>query len=117
MHNPVDISLRGIPASGALERRIGEEALRLERICDCMLSCQVVAEALQGRAQRNAGVAVRLIITLPGKEIVVNREHREDVQIAVREAFQAAAAQLRNYTRRLDEPGGRAGDQAHKRGG
>ncbi len=102
MHNPVEITLRGIPASDALERCIGEEASKLDNICDRIRSCQVVAEALQREQRQGAQFAVRLIVTLPGTEVVVNREHGGDVRIAVCDAFAAAALQLRDHMRRRD---------------
>jgi hypothetical protein len=43
---------------------------------------------------------VRLNITLPGTEVVVSREHAEDVYIAVRDAFEAAGLQLKDHMRR-----------------
>ncbi|MGP1679063.1 MAG: HPF/RaiA family ribosome-associated protein [Burkholderiales bacterium] len=100
MHNPVEIALRGVPASGALERYIGEEARKLDRICDRIRSCQVVAETLQREKRQGAQFAVRLVITLPGTEVVVNREH-DDVYMALRNAFAAAGLQLKDHMRRL----------------
>jgi ribosome-associated translation inhibitor RaiA len=100
MDHPVDIALRGIPPSDALERYIGEEARRLDGICDRIRSCQVVAEAQQREQPQGAQVAVRLIITLPGTEVVVNREHGSDIYAAVRDAFAAAGRQLKDHMRR-----------------
>ena len=102
MAHPVDIALRGIPASSAFERFIGEEARRLDRICGRVRSCQVVVEAQQREQPKGAQVAVRLIITLPGTEVVVNREHGSDVYVAARDAFAAAARQLEDQMRRRD---------------
>jgi ribosome-associated translation inhibitor RaiA len=101
MHNPVAVSLRGIAPSGALERHIGEEAHKLDSICDRIVSCQALAEALQRETRQGAQFAVRLIITLPGTEVVVNREHGNDVYIAVRDAFAAGSLQLQDCMRRL----------------
>jgi ribosome-associated translation inhibitor RaiA len=99
MDNSVQITLRGIPASDTLERYIGSEAGKLGHLCDRIRECRVIAEALQ-RERQGAQFAVRLIITLPGTELVVNREHRDDVRMALREAFAAAALQLEDHMRR-----------------
>ena len=116
MDHPVDIALRGIPPSGALERYIGEEARRLDGICDCIRSCQVVAEAQQREQPQGAQLAVRLIVTLPGTEVVVNREHGSDVYLAVRDAFAAAGRQLKDHMRRRKiEPGSRDGTPDSRR--
>ena len=63
-------------------------------------TCHVVAEALHRPKQQGAQFAVRLNITLPGTEVVVNREHGEDVYIALRDAFEAAGLQLKDHMRR-----------------
>lgn len=102
MGTPVEIALRGIPPSDALERYIGEEARRLDGVCDSIRSCQVVAEAQQREKPLGVQLAVRLIITLPGTEVVVNREHGSDVYAAVHNAFAAAGRQLKDHMRRRD---------------
>ena len=108
MHSPVETVLRGIPHSAALERYIGEESGKLDRVCDRILTCHVVAEALHRPKRQGAQFAVRLNITLPGTEVVVNREHGEDVYIAVRDAFQAAGLQLEDHMRRQSNIGHRS---------
>jgi ribosome-associated translation inhibitor RaiA len=60
----------------------------------------VVAEAQQAENAQSARLAVRLIITLPGTEVVVNREHGSDVYAAVHEAFAAAGRQIKDHMRR-----------------
>ncbi|MBK5103718.1 MAG: HPF/RaiA family ribosome-associated protein [Burkholderiales bacterium] len=100
MHSPVEIVLRGIPTSSALESYIGEEARKLDAICDRIRSCQVFAEALRSEKRQGGQVSVRLIITLPGTEVVVNREHGDDVYAALRVAFTAAGLQLKDHMRR-----------------
>jgi len=100
MRTPVEISLRGVPVSGALERYVNERARQLQRQCDRIQACHVTIEALHRREQTGAQFAVRLNIMLPGTEVVVNREHAEDVYIAVREAFEAASLQVSDHMRR-----------------
>jgi len=100
MHTTPEIALRGIPASAALERYIGDEARKLDGICDRIRNCLVVAEALRRGGRHDAQFAVRLIITLPGMEVAVNREHDDDVYMALRDAFAAAGLQLRDHMRR-----------------
>lgn len=117
MHSPVEIILRGIPRSDELERYIGDEARKLGQISDCVLTCRVVAQALHRPKQQGVQLAVGLAVTLPGAEIVVNREHGEDVRIALREAFKAAGMQLADHARRRDDPGrdGRGANPGGKR--
>jgi len=95
--------LRGIADSGELELYIGEEARKLDRICDRILTCRVLAQTLRRPKQEGVQLAVGLTITLPGTEVVVNREHGEDIRIAVREAFKAAGLQLEDHARRQSD--------------
>lgn len=101
MRDPVELTLRGVPHSGALERFVGEQARALERHCERIQACHVVVEALHQPKRQGAQIAVRLSITLPGTEVAVNREHGEDVYIALRDAFGAAGLQLQDHMRRL----------------
>lgn len=101
MRDPVEITLRGIPDSSALQRYIGEEARKLDQICGRILTCRVIAQALRQPKRQGVQLAVGLAITLPGTEIAVNREHGDDVYIALRDAFEAAGLQLKDYMRRL----------------
>jgi ribosome-associated translation inhibitor RaiA len=117
MRNPVEISLRGIPHSPALERYIDEEGRKLEQVCDRVLTCRVVAQALNLPRRQGVKIAVGLAITLPGTEVVVNREHGEDVFIALRDAFEAARLQLKDHMRRQSKNEHQSRNGAPKRGG
>jgi len=116
MRNPVEISLRGIPHSAALEQYVGEQARKLERICDRILTCRVVAQALHLPKRQGVQLAVGLAVTLPGTEIVINREHGDDIFVALRDAFEAAALQLKDYALR-SSVAGRSRSGTSDRGG
>lgn len=104
MRDPVEITLRGVAESRALRRYISDEARRLEREFDRIEACHVVVEALHQRGLPGAQYAARINITLPGTEVVVNREHSEDVYVALHAAFDAASRQLKHSMRRLATP-------------
>lgn len=116
MREPVEITFRGVPQSAALERYIGEQARALDRQCDLVQVCQVAVEALRQHGRQGARFAVRLNITLPGTEVVVNREHGADVYIALRDAFAAAGLQLNDHVRRQSKAGHRSGNGTPNRG-
>ncbi len=75
-----------------------------------------MVEALEREQGQAAKFAVRLIISLPGTEVVVNREHGEDVYMALRDAFTAARLQLEDhlYRRRLDHDHGGGTRGSHR---
>ena len=61
------------------------------------MSCRVAVEAQHRHKQQGKHYAVRLDVRVPGKEIVANRDHHEDVYVALREAFDAVRRQLEEY--------------------
>lgn len=99
MQLPLQISLHGIEHSDALYNAIRDKAEKLDRYYDRIMSCRVVLE-LGGRHKRHGKqFTVRVDLKVPGGEIVVTKEHDEEVQIALRDAFDAARRQLEDYAR------------------
>jgi ribosomal subunit interface protein len=99
MDIPLQISLRGIAHSDALYNTIREKATKLERYYTHVTSCRVVLE-LAGRHQRKGNqYVVRIDLKVPGGEIAVTHEHDEDLQVALRDAFDAARRRLEDYAR------------------
>ena len=83
----------------AAEPAIQEKVEKLDRFYDRITSCRVVLE-LAGRHKRHGRqFTARIDLAVPGGEIVVNKEHDEDLHIALRDAFNAARRQLEDYAR------------------
>lgn len=106
MEEPLEISFRNVDHSSALEAAIRERAEGLERFFDRIVGCRVVVEAKQRRHHKGNLYALRIDLHLPGHEIVVNRtgpkQHaHEDVYVALRDAFNAAARQLEDHARKV----------------
>lgn len=104
MEIPLQIIFRGIPPSDAVEAKIREKVDKLERFHTHIMSCRVAVEAGHHHHHQGNQYHVRIDITTPQREIVVSREHHdnkahEDVYVAVRDAFDAAARQLEDYVR------------------
>lgn len=104
MQIPVQVAFHGLPTSEAVEAACHEEAAKLERFCDRITSCRIVVAEPHRNHRKGNLYEVRLDITVPGSEIVVNREHhqpQEDVFMAIRDAFGTAKRQLEEYVQRL----------------
>lgn len=100
MQIPLELTLRDIPESAAVEGRIREKAGRLERFHDRIMSCRVTVESPQHRKHQGKLYSVHIDITVPGGgELVVNRVQDEDVFVAIRDAFNAATRQLEDFKR------------------
>lgn len=104
MQVPLQVSFRNMPPSEAVEADIRERAAKLEEFYDRITSARVVVEIPHRRHRQGALFHVRLDLRVPGREIVVSREpgeHHayEDVHVAIRDAFDAAARRLEDHAR------------------
>ncbi|MEE8531977.1 MAG: HPF/RaiA family ribosome-associated protein [Alphaproteobacteria bacterium] len=105
MKIPLQITFRDVPPSEAVEARIRKKAHKLERIYDRITSCRVVVETPHRRHHQGTLYHVRVDLTVPGSELVVNREPpehhaHEDVYVAIRDAFAAVQRRLRSHVAR-----------------
>lgn len=104
MQLPLQITFLNMKTSEALEADIRERVEKLNKFCEEIMSCRVVVEAPPQHRRKGGLFRTRIDITVPGREIVVNREpdlhqaHKE-VYVSVRDAFRAARRQLEDYTR------------------
>lgn len=108
---PLEIHFIEMPGSEAIEGKIRERAERLSRFCGDILKCQVWVDAPHGHHRKGRLYGVRIRLTVPGEEILVEAQPTEDdVYVSIRNAFDAARRKLEDYQR------GRRGDvKAHPR--
>ena len=99
MEIPLQISLHGVAQSDALHNAIREKAEKLNRYYDHIMSCRVVLELDARHKHQGRQFHVRIDLKVPGGEIAVTRTHDEDVQVALRDAFDAARRQLEDHAR------------------
>ena len=90
----LQVTVREMPHSDAVEAAIRRKAASLDRVYARITAVRVTVEAPHHHHHQGNLYTVKLDITLPGGEIVVNRDHAEDVYVALRDAFQAARRQL-----------------------
>jgi ribosomal subunit interface protein len=101
MQIPLQITIRDIPPSEALEAHIRDKAQKLDSFFEHIISCRVVVEMPHRHHNQGKQFNVRVDLGVPGNEIVVNRDHHEDVYVALRDAFDATKRQLEDYVRRM----------------
>lgn len=105
MKAPLQITFRDVPRTDEVDKKIQLKAAKLDRICDQITQCRVVVESPHRHHNRGNVFHVRVDLSVPGQEIVVNREpeqdhSHEDLSVALRDAFEAAQRQLKAYQRR-----------------
>jgi ribosomal subunit interface protein len=101
------VTFRDVPVSDAVAAAAEKHAGKLTQHFDRINNCRVVV-GLPHRShhQQGAVYSVRVDVTVPGEEIVINREHRfdhahEDVYVALHHAFDAMRRRLDDHSRRM----------------
>ena len=101
MQIPLQITIRDVEHSAMLETHIRDMAKKLDEFFSHIMSCRVVVEIPHKHHHQGKQFNVRIDIGVPGREIVVNHNHHEDVYVAMRDAFDAAKRQLEDYARKI----------------
>jgi ribosomal subunit interface protein len=100
MEIPLRITVRNMARSEALDARIRDKVAGLERFHSRITSCRVSAGESHKHHQQGRQFEVTIDIRTPGHgEIVVSRQHDEDIYVALRDAFDAAVRQLEDAVR------------------
>jgi ribosome-associated translation inhibitor RaiA len=129
MTNALRVTFRNMTPSAAIEKQVREKAAKLESFCGRITSCRVIVEAPHRHHHKGKAFQVRIDLSVPGGEIVINHapkrlsaakltegeqsekalveNHRpskhgahEDVYVAIRDAFNAAERKLQDHVRR-----------------
>jgi ribosomal subunit interface protein len=99
MQVPLQIVVRNLHHSEALEARVREDATKLETFHPRIVSCRVTIEESRKHQRKGRLFQVRIDARIPGRELVVDRDHHEDVYIALRDAFHAMTRKLEDAAR------------------
>ncbi len=94
---PVQITVRDMQSSPALEDHLRKKALKLSQYYNHIINCKIVIHIPQKHKHQGKLFSVSIDLSVPGKELVVNRKLDEDVYIAIRNAFLAMKTQLESY--------------------
>ncbi len=100
MQIPLQITVRHIAPSEALEARIRDKVAALERFHPRITSCRVTVEESDKHRQQGRRFGVHIDVRVPGHaEVVATRHHDEDVYVALRDAFDAVARRIEDVVR------------------
>lgn len=105
MKQPLQIVFHGMERSDAVEDAVRRKCEHLDRFASDLMACRVVVDLEQQHKHQGRPFGVRVGVTMPGRELVVNRVENEDVYIALRDAFDDMKRQLEDLVRQ------RRGDQ------
>ena len=105
MESPLQIVFRDVsPYEEFLDAEIRRWAAKLDRRFPRVVSCRVAIEKAHSRHRQGNLYKATVRVKVPGKMIVVSREHplhhsHEDIYVAVHHAFEEATRQLEEYAR------------------
>lgn len=99
MHVPLQITMRHMPQSDALEAKIRQKAAKLDDFHPNVTGCHVTVEEQRRHHHQGHWFNVRVAVRVPSHEIVVNRDHDEDPYVALRDAFNAVTRRLEDVAR------------------
>ncbi|SRR5712692_2658582 len=99
MQLPLQITAHDFSLPAGVEAEIREKAAKLDTYYDGIMRCRVTVDALVGHHHRGGPYTVRIDLTVPGTELVVNRQTDEDLSVAIRDAFDAMRRRLEDYAR------------------
>lgn len=100
MRLQAQVLFQNMERSPAVESAVHERLAKLEQFCADITSCRVGVELVQKHQHQGRPYAVRIDLTLPGQEIVVDRVVHEDVYVALRDAFDDMKRRLEDAVRR-----------------
>jgi ribosomal subunit interface protein len=100
MKQPLQIRFIGMSPSDAVETAARKKAEKLERFASDIMSCRVTIEQAHKHQHQGRPFAVRLDLTLPERELSVDRVEHEDAYVALRDAFDNMTRQLEDVVRR-----------------
>ena len=99
MQRPIQITSRDFVLTDAMRATMGERAKALENYFSRLTGCHVVVDAPVHHHRRGGPFSVRIDLRTPGAELSVNKQHADDLAIAIREAFDAARRCLEDHLR------------------
>ena len=116
---PVQITFRNMMVSPALEEEIRSRAAWLESFYPGIVGCRVLLEVPHRHRRRGRPVHVRIELSLPGEDVIVNHEptldamsrpalhksdeldgRHKDAHVVIHEAFDIARRRLEDVARR-----------------
>lgn len=96
----LQITARDIELKDWIRDEINKKAEKLDDYYGRIIRCRVVIEIPHRHSREGVLYNVRIDMTVPGKELVIEREPNADFSAAIRDAFDAAYRKLEEYAAR-----------------
>jgi ribosomal subunit interface protein len=100
MKIPLQITVRNLDLTEAFKEEIQKKAEKLDKFYDQIMRCRVVVEVPHRHSREGILYKVHIHMTVPGTELAVERELADDLEVAIRDAFDAARRKLEDFARK-----------------
>lgn len=105
MDVPLEIAFHNMDVSESVEARVRERVAKLEKLYDRLVGCSVVIEAPHRQHRTGNIFRVRIFMSVPGDELVVDKEPNRakekfadpDVYAVLGDAFDVAERRLKDF--------------------
>jgi ribosome-associated translation inhibitor RaiA/cold shock CspA family protein len=97
---PLDIMVRNIPYSPAIETKIRQKAQGLSRYFARIEYCKIVIDVPKKHMHHGKLYTTRIEVGVPGKRLSVTHQVDPDLYVTIRDAFAAMGRQLEEYAQR-----------------
>lgn len=97
----VQITIRDMPTSESLLSHLTKKAEKLEQFYHRIHRCRIVINIPQKHKHQGKLFRVCIDLSVPGKQLIVNRKLSEDIYVAIRDAFLAVERQLETYAGKI----------------
>jgi ribosome-associated translation inhibitor RaiA len=94
MKLPLTIAAHDLELTEPIEAIIREKATKLERFNGRVIGCHVTVQGPPKHHRNGGPFAVRIDLTVPGHEYVINQKEAPDLNLVIRDAFDAARRKL-----------------------
>lgn len=96
----LQITGRNLDIPEEMKEEIKGKAEKLDKFYDQIMRCRIIVEVPHRHHREGILYNVRIDMTVPGAELVVKREPNENLDVAIRDAFDAARRKLEDFARR-----------------
>jgi ribosome-associated translation inhibitor RaiA len=95
---------QNLTPSDKSEAKIRKHIAKLEKFTDRLVDCRVVIEVPHRHHHQGNMYHVQINLNVPGESLIINRQPpeqqaHEDLDVAIRDAFESAQRQLKEYAR------------------
>ena len=100
MQTPLQVTFHNLPHSDAIHEEIRTRADKLDALYDRIIGCRVVVDSPHRGKVKAKTYEVRIDISVPGHELIINHEPHTDFRVAINGAFDNARRRLKTHVQR-----------------